>query len=231
MTAIPPATDIPMIDPVPRLLLLLLGGALGGALDETAEELEVVSVTVGGRPLGPVESGTAVFGAEVWVGGEEVCREVVEAEDWVAELEEEVLELELVDWEVDWVEVESAVWVEVGGEDWEGVVVEGSPSNWALPPTAKSSATSHDARTFIAALVVKDSPQVQQWLCHARLARPPRPPHPPPPTHRRRPPRPPTLGPAAQGCSPHTPSSRCSPLYSPRLRCSSRHRISLQYHL
>jgi hypothetical protein len=231
MTAIPPATDIPMIDPVLRLLLLL-GGALAGELGETAEELEVVSVTVGGRPLGPVESGTAVFGAEVWVWGEEVCREVVEAKDWVVELDEDEdgEEEEEEDWEEDWEEVESAVWVEAGAEDWEEVV-EGPPSNWALPPPARSSATSHDARTFIAALVVKDSPQVQLWLCYARLARPPRLAHPPPPTHRRRPPRPPALGPAAQGCHPHTPSSRRSPLYSTRLRCSGRHRISLQYHL
>ena len=71
MTAIPPATDMPMIDPVLRLPLLL-GGALGGELDETAEELEVVTVTVGGRPLGPVEVGRAVFTAEVGFEWDEV---------------------------------------------------------------------------------------------------------------------------------------------------------------
>lgn len=70
MTAIPPATDMPMIDPVLRLLLLL-GGTLGGELDETAEELELVTVTVGRMPLGPGEVGTAVFGAEVVASGEE----------------------------------------------------------------------------------------------------------------------------------------------------------------
>ena len=77
---------------------------------------------------------------------------MVEAEDWVVvEVDEE--EDDEVDWVVDWVEVvEAVVWEEV--EDWEEEV-EGSPSNWALPPPARSSATRHAARRFIAALVVK----------------------------------------------------------------------------
>ncbi len=52
ITAIPPATDIPMIDPVPRPVLSLFGEDV---VDGVEEELELVTVTVTGTPFGFME--------------------------------------------------------------------------------------------------------------------------------------------------------------------------------
>jgi hypothetical protein len=167
MTAIPPATDIPMIDPVPRLLLLLLpllaGGGPWDGEDGSAEELELVIVTVTGRPFGFVEVETAVFWAGMGVGGAEDCWAADEAEDGVGDEEEEVEAAAEEDWEEDVEDVEDED--SVVEADWEVEdVVWGAPSSWARARTARSSTTSHEARTvFMAAR--RQGRTLEPWLC------------------------------------------------------------------